>query len=82
MSEPHDRASLARSTLCLVPGKVAWTVHVDAVVLTYDGALVDAVSVAIRAALLSTRLPHVEVVGGADGDDEPQIEVDDEPEHR
>ena len=55
--------------------------YVDAVVLGYEGSLLDATSIAARAALLDTRLPRVQVMNG-DKAEEMDIEVDDDPTHR
>ena len=55
--------------------------YVDAVVLGYEGSLLDATSIAARAALLDTRLPRVQVMNG-DKAEEMDIEVDDYPTHR
>lgn len=46
-----------------------WLLLVDAVVLDYDGATLDAVSSAVYAALADTRLPNVCVQKGKDGQD-------------
>jgi len=46
-----------------------WLLFVDAVVLDYDGATLDAVSSAVYAALADTRLPNVCVQKGKDGKD-------------
>mmetsp|Transcript_21671 Transcript_21671/g.31742 ORF Transcript_21671/g.31742 Transcript_21671/m.31742 type:complete len:302 (-) Transcript_21671:184-1089(-) len=46
-----------------------WLLFVDAVVLDYDGATLDAVSSAVYAALADTRLPNVCVQKGKDGQD-------------
>jgi exosome complex component RRP42 len=44
-----------------------WLLLVDAVVINYDGAMLDAVSSAVYAALADTRLPNVLVQTGKDG---------------
>ncbi|KAI8868280.1 hypothetical protein GQ42DRAFT_164239 [Ramicandelaber brevisporus] len=67
--------------LCVIPNKVRWVLHVDALVLDYDGNLLDALTIAARAALANTRLPKV-IVASADGSedsDEVEYEVVDDP---
>ena len=56
-------------------GKSCWTLFVDALVLNDDGNVLGALSLATMAALANTRLPKVDVIMGADGE-EPEIEVD------
>jgi exosome complex component RRP42 len=73
-------APLDASPLCIVPGKTCWVLHVDALVLDLDGAALDAVSIGVKSALHDTRIPRVEVVQGEDPGDEPEYEVDDDPE--
>lgn len=43
-------------SLCLVPGKTCWVVFVDALVLNDGGNVLDALSIATRAALALTRV--------------------------
>ncbi len=60
----------------VVPGKVAWCVCVDLVVLGSDGNLEDLCSLAVYAALADARLPKtslVEAEGGADFAVEPEM---------
>ena len=51
--------------LCILRGEQCWTLYVDVLVLEADGSLLDAASLAAKAALLSTKLPAVAVSGGA-----------------
>lgn len=46
-------------SLCLVPGKTCWLVYVDALVLNDGGNVLDALSMAARAALALTRVYKV-----------------------
>lgn len=46
-------------SLCLVPGKTCWLVYVDALVLNDGGNVLDALSIAARAALALTRVYKV-----------------------
>jgi exosome complex component RRP42 len=73
-------APLDLSALRIVAGKTCWVLYVDALVLAMDGAVADAVSVAVKAALADTRVPRVDIVRGDDPGDEPEYEVDDDPE--
>ncbi|EFJ48544.1 hypothetical protein VOLCADRAFT_90878 [Volvox carteri f. nagariensis] len=65
------------SKLCILPGKTAWVLFVDALVLNDDGNVLGAVSAATLAALQHTRIPKVEAVRDAAGEEE--IELDDSP---
>jgi exosome complex component RRP42 len=47
--------------LCIVEGKQCWTVHVDVLVLQSAGNVLDAVAIAAKAALASTKVPAVQV---------------------
>uniref|UniRef100_A0A7S0BLU9 Ribosomal RNA-processing protein 42 n=1 Tax=Rhodosorus marinus TaxID=101924 RepID=A0A7S0BLU9_9RHOD len=77
-SEKHA-ANLER--LCLLEGRVAWTVLVDVTVLKVDGNVLDVASFAVRNALLTTLVPYVDVIRGEEGEVD-EIEVDDEPASR
>ncbi|KAG2489638.1 hypothetical protein HYH03_011917 [Edaphochlamys debaryana] len=65
------------SKLLILRGKTCWMVFVDALVLNDDGNVVTAVSAATLAALRDTRIPKVEVVTDAAGEEE--LELDDSP---
>mmetsp|Transcript_7024 Transcript_7024/g.30888 ORF Transcript_7024/g.30888 Transcript_7024/m.30888 type:complete len:284 (-) Transcript_7024:3296-4147(-) len=67
--------------LCLLKGHVAWTLLVDVTVLKVDGNVLDVASFAVRNALLTALVPHVEVIRGEEGEVD-EIEVDDEPASR
>jgi len=63
--------------LCLVPGKQVWLLYIDVLVLESAGNLLDAIMLAIRAALRSTALPKVTVVALAEENEyELQVEED------
>lgn len=47
------------SPMCLVPGEAVWALDVDCVVLSDDGNVLGAVSIAVRAALADVRLPSL-----------------------
>ncbi len=66
--------------LGIIPGKVCWVLYIDVVVLSSGGNLLDAISLAVRAALLKTTIPKVEVVKGPSGaDDDVDFEISDDP---
>jgi len=65
------------SQLCVLAGATAWTLYCDVLVLECGGNICDAVSLAVKAALASTRVPVVRVTAVDGG--EPEIEVDDDP---
>jgi len=69
--------ALDLSKLCVLAGASCWVLYVDVLVLEMGGNLCDAVSLAVKAALASTRLPVVRVTAVDGG--EPEIEVDDDP---
>ncbi len=50
-------AALPLSSLCVMPGRFAWHIYIDVIVLAVDGNILEAVSCAIWAALVDTRLP-------------------------
>jgi len=63
-------------SLCIIPGKTCWVLYIDALILECSGNLLDAISIAVKAALYDTRLPDLTVIGeGAERD----IEVSDDP---
>lgn len=74
-------APLDLGALRIVSGKTCWVLYIDALVLDIDGAALDAISIAVKAALADARIPKVELVQGEDPGDEPEYEVDDDPEH-
>ncbi len=47
------------SQLSIVAGKTCWVLYVDALVLNIDGNVLDALSLAAKAALADTRIPKV-----------------------
>lgn len=51
--------SLDLKALCVLPGKTCWVVYVDALLLNDGGNVLDALSIAARAALALTRIPKV-----------------------
>lgn len=67
------------TALKIVSGKRCWVLLLDGLVLSADGNLLDALSIATKAALGDLRIPRMEVNMGEDGD-EPELELDDDPE--
>ena len=63
--------------LNIVTGKSCWNLYIDALVLNDNGNVLDALSLAALAALMNTRIPHVEITAGENGE-EPEIELDDD----
>ncbi|CAI5465060.1 unnamed protein product [Closterium sp. Yama58-4] len=73
-------AAVELGQLMLVERKSCWVLYLDALVLNMDGNLVDALSIAFKAALSNSVLPKVEVVMGEGEDGEPELEVVDDPD--
>jgi len=63
--------------LCILAGRTCWILYVDILVLEVGGNLFDAVSLAVKAALASTKIPVVSVTAVDGG--EPEIELSDDP---
>lgn len=64
-------------SLAVVPGQQVWVLYVDILILECGGSMVDAVSVAVKAALYDLKIPKVTVTRDENGD--PEIEVSDDP---
>eukprot|EP00736_Rhodelphis_marinus_P013927 Rmarinus@m.6409 len=64
---------------CILPGKQCWVFYVDAVVLESDGNLIDAISIAVKAAFHDLVLPcaTVETLDGGSV----EVSIDDDPEN-
>jgi len=69
-----------RKALCLLPKVFAWEVHVDVLVLSSGGNLLDSLALALCAVLSETLLPKVEVIEAMEEGEEVQLKVDDRPE--
>ncbi|NVM03201.1 MAG: exosome complex protein Rrp42 [Candidatus Helarchaeota archaeon] len=50
------------SKLCLIPGKQVFIIFIDLYVMSYDGNMFDAGTLAAVAALLSTKMPRTKIV--------------------
>ncbi|CAJ1352604.1 unnamed protein product [Effrenium voratum] len=69
-----------RKALCLLPGVFAWEVHLDVLVLSSGGNLLDSLALALCALLSESLLPKVEVIEALEDGEEVQLKVDDRPE--
>ena len=66
--------------LCVRPGKACWTLAVDVTCACDRGSMLDALSVAVRAALADAKIPKVTIAGvGSDGEGG-ELEIDDDPD--
>ena len=73
-------AALAMESLGIQKGKSCWVLRCDCLVLSADGAALDALSVAIKAALADCKIPKVTAVAGPNHGDPTELELDDDPE--
>ena len=74
-----DSASIDRRQLCIIPGSQCWNLRIDALVLLTDGNVLDAVTLAAKAALLTTAVPALTIAPAAAGAAQPEISLSDEP---
>ncbi|KAJ8041464.1 Exosome complex exonuclease RRP42 [Holothuria leucospilota] len=65
-------------SLCIIPGQCCWVLYIDIVLLECGGNLLDAMSLAVKAALANTRIPKVTVLRDSEGGED--IEVSDDPD--
>ena len=79
VSKHGPGAALDMSTLGIQKGKTCWLLQCDGVVLTSDGSVLDALSIATRCALADAKIPKVTAVAGPDADDPAELELDDDP---
>ena len=73
-------AALAMESLGIQKGKSCWVLRCDCLVLSADGSALDALSVAIKAALADCKIPKVTAVAGPNHGDPSELELDDDPE--
>ncbi|KAH7662031.1 exosome complex component RRP42 protein [Dioscorea alata] len=71
-------AGIDLSSLMIVEAKICWDLYIDALVVSSDGNLLDALAAAIKVALSNTGLPKVTVDLGTAPDDQPEVDVSDE----
>lgn len=64
-------------SLAVIPGRQVWVLYVDVLVLECGGSLLDAVAIAVKAALYDLKIPKVSVAVDENG--QPEIEVSDDP---
>lgn len=57
LSDVYSRDETLPSNLVIIPGKKAWSLAVDAMVLSEDGNLLDVLFMAVHAALYNCRVP-------------------------
>ena len=55
--------AIDRESLCIVQGRLVWSLQVDLFVINEDGNLVDACFMAALACLMNTKLPEVTLAG-------------------
>ncbi|KAJ7569441.1 hypothetical protein O6H91_01G078100 [Diphasiastrum complanatum] len=72
-------AAIDLTTLIVIEGKVCWELYIDGLVLSSDGNILDALSIAVKAALSNTGIPKVQVMGGLSLE-EADFELSDNPE--
>lgn len=63
----HSHA-LPLTSLVIVPEKQVWCINIDVLVIENGGNLMDAVVMAVKAALLTTKMPPIEIIAGTDAD--------------
>ena len=63
----HDGIAETLRSLCIVPGAQCWQLRVHAQLFGCDGCPLDALALAIKAALHDTRVPKVVAVDGGGG---------------
>eukprot|EP00892_Ulva_mutabilis_P004670 jgi/Ulvmu1/2575/UM014_0026.1 len=76
LSRTRAGAALDLGSLCIIPGTAVWQLSVDCVVFAAGGGLVDALALAVRAALAAAAVPAVKVDDGIEDATAEDIEVD------
>jgi len=66
------------SALCVVPGKRVWVVFVDVMIIGHGGNLLDAMAIAVKAAMLTADMPKLTVTKG-EKPGEFEMQVHDDP---
>lgn len=72
-----ESGALPLRSLVIIPDAQVWTVNIDVLVMDNGGNLLDAIVMAVKAALLTTTLPPLEIITGDGG--APEITVNDDP---
>jgi exosome complex component RRP42 len=52
---------LKLESLGIIPGETCWVIRVDVLVLHFGGCVLDAITLAVRAAMITTRIPKAKV---------------------
>ncbi|KAK2492699.1 hypothetical protein MC885_012125 [Smutsia gigantea] len=73
----NNKSSVDLKALCISPREHCWILYVDVLLLECGGNLFDAISIAVKAALFSTRIPRVRVLEDEEGSKD--IELSDDP---
>ncbi|KAK7806920.1 hypothetical protein U0070_026063, partial [Myodes glareolus] len=73
----NNKSSVDLRSLCISPREHCWVLYVDVLLLECGGNLFDAISIAVKAALFSTRIPRVRVLEDEEGAKD--IELSDDP---
>lgn len=78
LSRAYDNQNaLDLKSLSVIPGSQCWILYIDILLLECGGNLFDAASIAVKAALFSTRIPNVTVLKGDEG--QMELEISDDP---
>jgi exosome complex component RRP42 len=72
-----NKKAIDMNKLIIIPEKQCWIIYVDTMILVNGGNVLDAISLAIRAALLDVKIPEISVV--EDGDNY-ELEISDDPQ--
>lgn len=73
-------AAIDLSALGIFDGKLCWDLYIDGLVLSSGGNLLDALAIAVKAALSNTGIPKVEVTSAATSEQEADFDVSDNPD--
>lgn len=73
-------AAIDLSALGIFDGKLCWDLYIDGLVLSSEGNLLDALAIAIKAAMSNTGIPKVEVTSAATSEQEADFEISDNPD--
>ncbi|BBN11627.1 exosome complex component RRP42 [Marchantia polymorpha subsp. ruderalis] len=71
-------AAIDLASLVVLEGKLCWMLYFDGLVLSSDGNLLDALSIAMKAALSNCGLPKVEITSGTNPEDDADFELNEE----
>lgn len=57
-------SALPLASLVIVPDQQVWTVYIDVLIVENGGNILDAIAMAVKAALINTTMPPIEVIAG------------------